>query len=791
MENEELKNILLNSEESLEFDVIRREVAKKTISPMGRALAMEMRPSDSPEIIKSRLDFSSQCKAIIENEAHIPIYGLSDVEPLLKKGGVKGSAFAPEELLELCKNADIAALVRAFVNMRKLDYPLIMSRLRDLENLSVFSKIVKSKINDDGSIDDKASPELRQIRNEMRVQAGRLRKRLGQILDFAAKKGFTQDDLITIKEGRFVIPLKEEYRKEVKGIIHHRSASGATAFVEPLEVYEMNNGLTSLEIDEQHEIHKILQELTLYAFNHWAQFVRNQQILTDFDFELAKAYYAISIKAGQPVVSTDDKMFLLDARHPILIKQLEYDNVVPLDLELGGEYCALIITGPNSGGKTVALKTLGLLSLMMQSGLLIPAHPDSSLPVFKNIFSDIGDAQSIQENLSTFSSHMKNMKAIVNNVTAKDLVLLDEIGTGTDPQAGSALAIAIFEKFIDTGNLTVATTHHSALKIFAQGNSKIENASMAFDLDSLESTYKLRLRIPGSSYAIEISKRLGLKNEIIDRASELLGKDELEMESLIKDLREKVEQLEQELRSSTLKRAEYEGLVKLYGREMEKLSKEKKSFKKEAAENLRDILDKANKRIERAVLEIRSTSASSESIKKSKEVLQKQKSKLQQLEKEAAVRNRELKKVTFSPGDIVNIPEYREKGKVLSEIAKDGRIRIDVNGITLQIDAGKLEKAESQEKSEQVVVDSSPIIHVDPEVDVRGMYGDEAVETVKEYLNDAVAGNLKKVTIIHGKGKGILQKRIHSFLPSDKRIVSYRLGAWGEGDTGVTIVELK
>ncbi len=773
---------------SLEYDKIKTYLSEFTISEMGKKLALSIIPFNDEEIIKKKLRIVSQFKEIIESKNEFPIYGLKDISSSIKKAHIEGAILDPSEIYAVAINIEIGKNIKNFLFERKDQYPEIYSIVQKISSLKIlFDRIIES-IDEDGTILDKASPELKKLRKEIIIKEEEVRTKLNKILRQFSKLGYTREDLVTIKDGRGVIPIKEEHVSRIKGIIHHRSSTGFTLFVEPIEIIDMNNYLEELKSKEEREIRKILKELTDNIRENIQQIIENCEILAEVDLYYAQAQFSIKIGANEPFIHNRQVIEIINGKHPILLLKKSPDDVVPLTVKIGDGLKTLIISGPNAGGKTVALKTIGILSLMAQSGMHIPADEDTKLPVFQKIFCDIGDEQSIEKDLSTFSSHLGRYKEFITDTSEYNLTLIDEIGTGTDPKEGCSIAMAILEKLTDSNGLTVVTTHQSALKVFAYNKPGIENGSMIFDEENLKPTYQFRQGIPGSSYAFEISKRLNFPEDILKRSNELFGEQENRIENMIKELQESIKKINDEKSEIDYKKSELDKLIKQYQTKVSSLKEFSREKKEEALKEAEKILESSNQAIEKAIQEIKIASANKESIKKAKEIVSEQKKfikkELQEIkepifiEKNIAIGDKVLHKESHIKGEVISIPD------------SSGRVKILVDGKKIETNIEKLEKIDKFDKEIKSKLDRIPVVETKDQIDLRGMDSIDACYALDKYLDEAKIMGISEVKIIHGKGTGVLRKKVNEFLKNNPKIKSKRSAQWNEGGEGVTIVEL-
>ncbi|MFC1553945.1 endonuclease MutS2 [candidate division KSB1 bacterium] len=779
----------------LEWDKILSYISGYSVSELGRDLTSSIQPLNKTSEIRDHLQKNIECKHIIETSGRLPISGCSDMTGIFSKLEVSGMILYPDDINIVIKNLTVAQEIFSVLKDKKTEFPGIFSLA---ENLTVHDKIVKDlrrKIDEDGSVLDSATPKLKKLRSQIRSRRDDLKSSVEKLVKQFSKKKVLQEDHYTIRNGRYVIPVKEKQQRSVQGITHDISSKGATVFIEPLEIVEKNNFISFLEADEADEIRRILEEITAGLSEILPDLKNNQTILAQLDYFYACGMFAYKMEANVPEITEDGALVLRDAKHPLLVMQTKKkEDIIPLTLTLGEDFNTLIISGPNAGGKTVALKTAGLLSLMAQAGIPVPVSPDSQFPVFKRIKAVIGDPQSIDDNLSTFSARLLQIKSIVDNMSEHDLVLIDELGAGTDPQEGVSLAIAIIKFITDIGAKMIVTTHHGGLKIFANDSEKIENASLSFDEDSLLPTYNLSVGIPGSSYALELSKKIGLPEEIIYETKNRLGEKQLKVEDFLKELesrisfyRKKGEELEG--REKKLKKT-----VSDYDKKLAELDKDFQEKFENAVRESEEKMIGFNKEFEHLVKELRETKASHESIKKAKEAIEQETQRIKK-QKETHTKQRKKYEKKVPAGDIeigstVKMKGFDQKGIITGENRDKNTFFVQMNSIKMEVKKDKLVQAQP-DKVKVEVRGKVPIVHVGPEVDLRGMQADDALEAVDNYIAEAVTGGLKEIRIIHGKGTGKLRRVVNSLLKEHNNIAEFRLGMWGEGDVGVTIATLK
>ncbi len=770
----------------LEFHKITERIAALSVSDPAKSVAHRILPLFHKESIEQELHRVTQAKDLLLGEGSVPLDGIKDITISLKKTTVENQVLSAYELLEIAQLIRASHTMASFLSKRKATAPLLLPFVGLLVTDRVLEYNITQAIDEHGNVKDSASKELKAIRSGIVHSSEELRKRLASILKRISEQEFLQDEIITTRDGRMVIPVKVEYKKQVPGFIHSSSATGATVFVEPAETLELNNALRELQIKEQREIERILRELTSMVAEQRDQLETAFRTLVGLDVLFAKAKYSIETQGNQPKLTLGNVIRLIDARHPVLLQRHKRDQVEPLTLILDDETRTVLITGPNAGGKSVAMKTVGLLCLLTQSGLHIPASIESELPVFQNFFTDIGDEQSIENDLSTFSSHLLNLQEILSEADEQSLVLIDEIGTGTDPAEGSALAASVLQELTRRNVVTIATTHHGSLKVFAHTAQGMANASMEFDLATLSPTYRFRMGIPGSSYAFELAERLQFDREFLTQARSFLDSDRLQLERLLVDLERQAQEYSTQLHSVQQERDKYRSLLREYETKLEELRRETQRLRREAAAEAKGIVDSAQSLVERTIKEIRETNADREVIRQAKGSMGETKKQLESLVNDEVETTDQSELVV---GDNVKLKTGTEIGELLERRGEEatvlwGSARLRVRTKDL---ARVKEKPRAHSNVSTVEMHSSQAKN---EIDLRGLTGEEAISTIEVFLDNALAAGLHRVDIIHGKGTGALRKRVTAFLKSHPQVHSYRLGEWNEGGSGVTVVEL-
>jgi DNA mismatch repair protein MutS2 len=779
---------------TLEFDKIRALLTERTVSRLGLEEIEALAPTDDIEAIQARLRPVLETMELIAFDDPLSLRRIPDVRLTLRTCTVPGSILSVPELLEIVDIVAASRRLLSYLANRRSKYPQLWEIGADLTEHADLEETFQRALDPaTETVKDSASPELRRIRREMENTRSAIRRQVESVLD-KLPDTVVQDRLITLRGGRFVIPIRENQRHRLEGIVHDQSASGATLFVEPMATVNLNNRLRELELAEEREVKRILRQLTEAVAREEGELRANLVILGRFDAIYAKAAFSRHLDCSEPLFNSEGRLVLRKARHPLLEYRLRKEDraneLVPLDLALGGEdFWTLVLTGPNAGGKTVALKTAGLLCLMAQAGLPVPAGPKCELPIYTGIFADIGDAQSIEDDLSTFSSHMANLVTICRSADGRSLALLDEVGASTDPDQGSALAMALLKELTERGCRTIATTHHGALKAFAHSTAGIQNGSMAFDSETLRPTFQLRQKIPGSSYAFEIARRLEMPAEIVDDAMGIAGSDVGRVESFIAELdttyqtyREELERAEADSREAERLRADYEA-------RLEDVEKRERELKRAAREEAQRILDGANTLVERTVREIRQQGADRQSIRQAHAGLRKARE-----ETREALAEPEVETVGPAPrvGDRVWLRSFEKEGVVVSVREGSDRAVVEVGNVRVEVEPGDVERREAAPEAEAgpAPAQFEGRGSVSPEVDLRGYTSEEALEAVDKYLDELYLNRMERATIIHGKGTGALRSAVGEYLKHDARVKSQRLADWNEGGSGATVVEL-
>lgn len=809
----------------LEYNKILSMLTEHATSPMAKKKLERLKPQRDINVINTLQEETRDALLRLNRQGNLSFAGLTDIGASIKRLEVKG-ALTIKELLDLASVLELAVTARdygegagsfssktgsgnssratsstaqnanASESQEYID--CLTTRFSALVPLEHISTEIRRCLLSDGEVSDDASGTLRSIRKKMKATNDRLHQQLSKLIKDDATRDKLQDSLITMRNGRYCIPVKQEYRSHFPGMIHDQSQSGSTLFIEPMSVVNINNEIKELENAELMEIENILEGLSTLAADALEDITFNVETLTELDIIFARAKFARSYNGSQPIFNTEGIIDIKSGRHPLLEKH----SVVPIDIKLGEEYSLLIITGPNTGGKTVSLKTLGLFTLMGQAGLHIPALDGSRLAVFDDVFADIGDEQSIEQNLSTFSSHMSNIVYIVNHASANTLCLFDEPGGGTDPVEGAALAIALLNHLKGIGARCMATTHYSELKTYALSTEGVENASCEFDVATLQPTYRLMLGVPGKSNAFAISSKLGLPSYIIDDARAQIDSNAIDMETLISDLEKSKKTIEEEQKLAESYRIEAEQLKKRVAEKEENLNAKKAEILEKARAEARELIEEAKEIADSTIRDYNKwrTNPNKADMRTMEEGRGKLRDKLKDYDKQGTrktvTQTSNHKAKDFHIGDTVIVISMNAKGTITALPDKQGNAtvqlgimssRLPISDLIIQKDNNIKDDSTKKYGGKTAI---SKAMYISPEINVMGMTVDEAILEIDKYLDDAVIAHLPKVTIIHGKGTGALRNGIHTYLKMNPVVRSFRPGEFGEGEYGVTIVEL-
>ncbi len=785
---------------ALELDKILAMLADCANCADSRQLALDIEPTFDYLQTVRLMQKTSDAYSMSMRFGSPSVYGVKNVNESLKRAQ-KGSALTLRELLDI---ENVLRTIRAMSDWRKscdVDETSLDTLFESLYPNKYMEKRITDAVLSEEELSDNASPALADLRRKMRNASHSVREQLDKMIRSSTYQKFLQEQIVTIRDGRFVVPVKSEYRGEVKGLVHSTSASGATLFIEPMAVVEANNEMKVLESKAKAEEERIILELSVEAGSFADSIIESYHSVVELDLYFAKARLAQNMKAVVPEIGDDGVIELTKARHPLI----DAKKIVPIDIRLGKDFDTLVITGPNTGGKTVALKTLGLLTLMAMCGLMIPAFDGSRVSVFKNVLADIGDEQSIEQSLSTFSAHMTNIIAILSQTDDNTLVLLDELGAGTDPIEGAALAVSIIETLRQKGAKTAGTTHYAEMKMFALQTPGVENACCEFDVASLRPTYKLLIGVPGRSNAFAISEKLGMDSAIVERAKELITTENTQFEDVVSRLEESRQSMESDRELARTMKIEAQRQKKLIDDEKRRLDDEREKMLARARKEAQSIVDKV--RAESQALidelnEIKKQKDSEQFAALSMEGKIKQRTslkKLQNLADPVTKKNisdykppRKLKR-----GDTVMVTSLNKEGVILTDPDTSGRVMVQVGIIKTKVDVSELRLVENKKVTVNNRVPATRTVtskverNATTELDLRGMNAEEAVMELERFIDGCVLSSMKTITIIHGKGTGVLRKAVHAALKRNKCIRTYRLGVYGEGESGVTVAELK
>lgn len=783
----------------LEYNKIIDLLIPYADSPMGKKLCKNLQPAtDLGEILRLQEE-TRDALARLYRQGGVTFTGVCDLGMSIKRLEV-GATLSPAELLDVARLQDNALSARQYglTNQEDHEPDCLDHAFLDLTPLEHLVRDIRRCILSADTIADDASSALKALRRNQKLINDKIHVQLNQIITASHNQTMLQDSLITMRNGRYCIPVKQEYKGSFPGMIHDQSSSGSTVFVEPMAVVNLNNQRKELENQEQIEIDRILAGLSeQVAFD--LEYIRcNVELLTSLDFIFARAKFAKSYMGTEPIFNTDGIIEIKQGRHPLIDKHA----VVPIDVTLGEDYQLLIITGPNTGGKTVSLKTVGLFTLMGQAGLHIPAFEGSRLNVFSDVFADIGDEQSIEQNLSTFSSHMSNVVYIVEHASRDTLVLFDELGGGTDPVEGAALAISILNHLLQQGIRCMATTHYSELKTFALSTDGVENASCEFDVASLKPTYRLMIGIPGKSNAFAISKKLGLPDYIIQQARTQIDADAIDFERLISDLENSRKIIEEEEKQIAAYKQEVQALRDQLKAKQESLEAKQAKILEAARAEARELLDEAKELADQSIRryqkwERNPNRADAKTMEAQRAKLREKRKSLEEKDSKKKQKKSNQRPEDFHIGDTVYILSMDTTGIVRGLPTSKGTMAVQVGilNMTLPITDCQITDAPKEDTPKQKKsgyrMDLSRASTIRPEINLIGLTVDEAISKLDKYLDDALLSNMHQVTVVHGKGTGALRKGIHNYLKAQRHVASFRNGEFGEGDMGVTIVELR
>ncbi|MEH7112110.1 endonuclease MutS2 [Neobacillus niacini] len=777
----------------LEFIKVRDQLIEHASSSLGIDKLKKLVPStDFEEVVMLQTE-TDEASTVLRIKGNVPLAGIHDIRAHIKRS-VIGGVLSSHELTQVASTIHASRQIKRFIEdiaEERAEIPILMEQVDRIIPLVSLEESIRLAIDESGEVLDSASVLLRSLRQQLRSNEARVREKLESMIRSSNAAKMLSDSIVTIRNDRFVIPVKQEYRGHYGGIIHDQSASGQTLFIEPQVIVQLNNQLQDIRVKEQLEIERILTELSAKTAEFESELQGIVEILANLDFIFSKARYGRKIKASMPIMNNEGRIALYKARHPLI----PIDEVVANDILLGKEYTTIVITGPNTGGKTVTLKTLGLCSLMAQAGLQVPALDGSELAVFDAIYADIGDEQSIEQSLSTFSSHMVNIVDILEKVDFNSLVLFDELGAGTDPQEGAALAISILDEVHNRGSRVIATTHYPELKAYGYNREGVLNASVEFDVETLSPTYKLLLGVPGRSNAFEISKRLGLNDRVIEAARSHVSEDANQIDKMIASLENSKRQaeIEQEEARDYLRQAEK--LHQDMQKQMLEFYENKDSMLEKAAEKAGEILEEAKSEAEKVIRDLRKMRIEKHAEIKEHELIDAKRrldAATPEIKKSAAQMNKKIKKHTLTPGDEVKVLTFGQKGTLLDKVS-DTEWQVQIGILKMKVKEKDLEFSSTpkQVETRPMAIVRGRDADVKLELDLRGERYEAALLRVEKYIDDALLSNYPRVSIIHGKGTGALRQGVQEYLRNHRSVKKIRFGEAGEGGSGVTVVEFK
>lgn len=782
----------------LEINKVKEMLKGYTASSLGKKAVDEMEIYHDIEVLKMKQEEVTEAANIIIKRSSPPLFGINEIVPHLKHTLLGGSLY-PGALIKIGDTLRVSGRLKKFLSNddsdRQSSYPVIENLIGALYTNRALEQEIANAIVSEDEISDSASAKLRQIRQQIKNKKAEIKNRLEKIVTSQDTAKHLQDTVVTMRGDRYVVPVKAESKGKLQGIVHDMSASGQTVYIEPMAVVNLNNELRTLYIEEDTEIKRILEELSAKVAEVAEELMGNEEILKELDFIFAKGQMSINMDGQAPLLNEEGYINLKQARHPLI----DREKVVPIDVYLGDTFTSLIITGPNTGGKTVTLKIVGLLTLMAQMGLHIPALSGSSIAIFDKVFVDIGDEQSIEQSLSTFSSHMLNIVKIVKEATPKSLVLFDELGAGTDPTEGAALARAIMDLMLEKQIRTIATTHYNQLKVYALTTEGVQNASMEFDVETLSPTFRVSIGVPGKSNAFEISKRLGLPSEIIDSAGSLINEDNIEFEEVLKAIEKDRSEIARAKEDVLREREDLKIQNERLEKKLSQMEEREEKILRKAKEEGERILRRARKESQLALSEIKDVqkyldSENSRRLQDAQDMLREGLEKVSDRSEKIVIEEVKNHSKDIKAGDTVKIPSLNQEGIVLENVDKSGDVMVQIGIMKMKLPKKsliKIEREEEENKNKAAKILREKSQNISTEIDLRGRNFEEAKMEVDKYLDDAYISGLKRVRIIHGKGTGVLRQKLKSYLPGLKPVKSIEEAPLSEGGSGVTYVNLK
>ena len=768
----------------LEFEKVLEFIASEAHSVLAKEKILRHAPFENLQEAKHYGELIFSAKRLLEEGYEPPYTFDGNLTESVSKSKIKGFTLEPKIILRIAELLFVSRAYLRYLNSTDLAETLKKEFEDFLYSDYPFEKAIEKIIDKSGAVRDDASPRLREIRREITEKNILLRRIAEKKLRELSAAKVTQEDFLTLHDGRFVLPVKAEFKRQIRGFIHSESATGQTVYIEPEEILNLNNEIISLGFEEKREIARLLGELTKRVAEISEELLRTMRALAEIEKIFAAARYSIKYDCAFPSLDNKKPETILQARHPVLLRSLGRKKTIPLDLKFE-DYKVILITGPNAGGKTVVLKTVGLLNLLVKSGLHIPASADSNFNFFDKIMIDIGDEQSIEENLSTFSSHLSNIKKILDEADENSLVLLDEIGTGTDPSEGAALAAAILLELANKGARVLATTHHGNLKALANETDGFQNASLEFDLERIEPTFRLLQGEPGASYAFEVAERIGLPEKLIQKAKNFIDEKANKTEELLVDLQKRAAELGKKLRDAELENSRLRGLANLYEKKTKELAERKSKILNEAKKEASLIISEANKKIERAIKEIKETKGARESIKKAKSEIENFKQKIKTEEKPQPPEE-------INVGDFVRIASTNTEGTVENIDRKKNLATVVAGAVRISARLSELEKIKKRKKNNETFSKINYYSQLQNlRLDIRGKKPEEIEFEVVKFIDDAYATNNKEVEILHGKGTGALKQTVHKLLREHEFVEDFHFAKVEAGGEGITVIKLK
>jgi DNA mismatch repair protein MutS2 len=777
----------------LEFEKVKEQLLGHASSSLGKEKVKQLLPSiNFEEVVKLQIE-TDEAANVLRLKGNVPLSGIYDIRAHIKRS-VIGGVLSPFELVHISSTIHTSRQMKRFVEEmgdEKIEIPILNDHVEQIIPLPHLEQAIKNAIDESGEILDSASDLLRNLRHQLRSNEARVREKLESMIRSSSAQKMLSDAIVTIRNDRFVIPVKQEYRGHYGGIIHDQSASGQTLFIEPQAIVQLNNQLQDIRVKEQLEIERILTELSAKVAESESELRVIVEVLTNLDFIFAKARYGRQIKGSMPIMNDKGTIRLFKARHPLI----PIDEVVANDIMIGKDYTTIVITGPNTGGKTVTLKTVGLCTLMAQAGLQIPALDGSELAVFGAVYADIGDEQSIEQSLSTFSSHMVNIVGILNRADFNSLVLFDELGAGTDPQEGASLAISILDEVHKRGSRVIATTHYPELKAYGYNREGVLNASVEFNVETLSPTYKLLLGVPGRSNAFEISKKLGLSDMVIESARSHVSADTNQIDKMIASLEESKRQAEREQEEARDYLNQAEKLHHDLQKQLMDFYEHKDTLFEKAAIKAEEMIEEAKDEAEKIIRDLRKMRIEKHAEIKEHELIDAKKrldAATPNVVKSGKLLKKKDKQHTFQPGDEVKVLTFDQKGTLVERIASN-EWQVQIGILKMKVKEKDMEYISTPKQPEfkQVAIVKGRDADVKLELDLRGERFENALLRVEKYIDDALLSNYPRVSIIHGKGTGALRQGVQEYLRNHRSVKKIRFGDAGEGGTGVTIVEFK